>query len=109
LQPVFRSATGTVYELPDPTPLLTGAGEASLTHFGHDRVEGRVDAPGVYRLAVRYTPYWVVDRGGVCLEEASDGMTLLQVSAAGAFSLSVDEDPLSLTGRLVDGSDGSCP
>jgi hypothetical protein len=109
LRPVFSSDTGTVYELPDPTPLLSGPGAASLSHFGHDRIEGRLEAPGVYRLAVRYTPYWVVERGGVCFDEAPDGMTLLQAPAPGNFSLSIDEDPLALAGRLVGDANGSCP
>jgi hypothetical protein len=109
LRPVYRSDTGTVYELPDPAPLLSGPAAASLSHFGHDRIEGRVGAAGVYRLAVRYTRYWVIDPGSVCLAEAADGMTILQASAPGRFSLSVDEDPLALAGRLVGRSDGSCP
>ncbi|HEU4449827.1 MAG TPA: hypothetical protein VFR63_07600 [Gaiellaceae bacterium] len=83
----------TVYELPDPTPVLTGAAPARLTAAGHDRVEGELGAPGAYRLAVRWTPTWRVERGDVCVEEAPDGMTRLVARAPGAFALGVSALP----------------
>ena len=43
----------TVYELPDPDPVLTGPGAARITVAGHDRIAGEVDAAGTYRLAVQ--------------------------------------------------------
>jgi hypothetical protein len=104
----LRTETATVYELPGPTPMLSGPAPASLTVFDHDRIEGRVAGAGVYRLAVRYTPYWLVESGGVCLAEAPDEMTLVHTSGAGEFALRIEEDPLALTGRLVDRDGGSC-
>jgi hypothetical protein len=35
-------------------------------------------------------------------------MTLLHVSQAGPFSLSIEEDPLALVRRRLDRGDGSC-
>jgi hypothetical protein len=89
LRPVFRSVTGTVYELPEAEGILTGPGESRLTLLAHDRVEGRVAAAGSYRLAVRFTPYWHVEHGDVCVDEAADGMTRLVVRRPGEFVLGV--------------------
>jgi hypothetical protein len=87
LVPVFRRADWTIYELPGATPILTGPAPARLDVLGHDRVAGRVDAPGRYRLRVRHTPYWRVAAGAVCLERAPDGMTVLVAAEPGRFAL----------------------
>jgi hypothetical protein len=89
LEEVGRAGDVTVYEVPDPMPILTGPGEARLTALGHDRVEGEVGTPGTYRLAVRWTPTWRVEAGDVCVEEAPDGMTRLVAGSAGPFVLGV--------------------
>ena len=90
LTPVFRSATGTVYELDRPTPILSGAGPARLTLLGHERVLGEVSVPGRYRLAVRWTPWWRVESGEICVREAADGMTTVVARAAGTFELGAE-------------------
>lgn len=51
-----------------------------------DKLAGRVPAAGVYRLRVRWTPYWDA-RVSVCLERAADGSTLLRARGAGEFVL----------------------
>jgi hypothetical protein len=89
LEPVHRSVTGTVYELPDAEPILSGPGEPRLTELDHDRVEGRVTSQGSYRLAVRFTPYWRVKQGDFCVEEAPHGMTELVATGPGEFALGV--------------------
>ncbi len=86
---VARAGDVTVYEVPDAEPMLTGPGEARLTAVGHDRVEGEVGAPGVYRLAVRWTPTWRVEAGDVCVREAPDGMTEVVAAGPGSFVLGV--------------------
>jgi len=87
LRPVLRTATATVYELPQATPLLTGPGDARIAVFDHDRIEGEVAAGGRYRLRVRFTPYLRPLEGDVCLEKAPDGSMLLHARAAGWFVL----------------------
>jgi hypothetical protein len=89
LRPVHSSATGTIYAVPDVRPILSGPGRARLTRLDHDRVDGRVEAPGLYRLAVRFMPYWRDEHGAVCVAEAPDGMTLLRARLPGAFALRV--------------------
>ena len=93
LEQVARAGDVTIYEVPDAVPILTGLGEARLTALGHDRVEGEVGTPGVYRLAVRWTPTWRVEAGDVCLREGEDGMTAVVARSGGPFVLGVSALP----------------
>jgi hypothetical protein len=88
-----RAGDVTVYELPDPDPVLTGPGNSRLSALDHDRVAGEVDAAGTYRLAVRWTPTWRVKTGSVCVEKALDGMTSVVAEEPGAFVLGVSGLP----------------
>src|SRR5918996_607889 len=79
----------TVYELEDPTPLLTGPGRARIDAFEHERVVAHVARPGTYRLRVRHTPYWHVSAGEVCVSRAADGTTMVRATHAGRFELTL--------------------
>jgi hypothetical protein len=98
---VFTTADWRVFELPDATPILSGPAGASLTALEHERIAGSTRVPGDYRLAVRFTPYWRVSRGDVCLERAADGMTRLSARRAGPFELVIDESPGALLHAVV--------
>jgi hypothetical protein len=93
LTEVASAGEVTIYEVPDPTPILTGPGTARLTALRHDRVAGEVGAPGTYRLAVRWTPTWRIEAGGVCVREAPDGMTEVVANRPGPFALGVSPLP----------------
>lgn len=93
LEEIARAGEVTIYEVPDASPILTGPGQARLTAFEHDRIEGEVGAAGTYRLAVRWTPTWRVRAGDVCIEESSDGMTQIVAMAPGTFVLAVSASP----------------
>jgi hypothetical protein len=90
LKPVYSSADWRIWEVPDPTPMLTGPAAARIASYGHDEVSGTVSAAGDFHLAVRYTSYWRVALGNVCLRESGDGMTLLRAEGPGAFRLEID-------------------
>lgn len=90
LHPVFTSVTGTVYELPDASPILTGPAPSWLTSLGHETLSGWISAPGRYFLRIRYSPYWHVGpRGEYCVAKGRDGMIELVARRAGPFSLRV--------------------
>jgi len=89
LTQVFHTADWRMYEVPNPQPLLTGESGASVEELGHDFVTGSVEEPGTYRLALRYTPYWRVDAGRLCIDETADGMTELRVARTGRFKLRI--------------------
>lgn len=86
---IARMPEAVVYELPAPTPILTGPAGAHLTAYEHDRISGTVGAPGAYTLRVRPTPYLTVRGGSVCLEPGPGGTTRLVASRAGPFELGV--------------------
>jgi hypothetical protein len=96
---VARSRWWTIYELPDPTPILEGDGPSGITRLDHDEISGWTSGPGVSRLAVSFTPYWVVRDGAVCLSRSADGMTLVRALESGPFRLSVTEQPGGLLSR----------
>ncbi len=96
---VRRTLHLTVFEVPNPTPLLTGPGNPRLLAVTPDTIRLRLDRPGTYRLAVRYSPYWQGFRG--CLAPTSDGMLRLSTSSGGIselkISLSADGAARALT------------
>jgi hypothetical protein len=103
---VYRSRDWRIFEFRQAVPILTGPGLAWLDAFGHERIAGWTTAPGVHKLRVRYMPYWEVRRGGVCLERAPDGMTLLHVRRPGPFTLALDQQPAALVRSALDSGAG---
>ena len=83
----FRGTTGTIYELPRASRLLTGPGPARLTTLSHATIAGRITSPGRYLLRVHYNPHWALHATGVCLQATSGGMTELNVTIPGSFKL----------------------
>jgi hypothetical protein len=93
---VYRTVDWRIYELRRAQPMLIGPGRARIKAFHHDRIAAKVSAPGTYKLAVRYMPYWEIRRGAVCVAEAVDGMTLLRVQRPGPLLLATEDGPTSL-------------
>jgi hypothetical protein len=87
LVPVFRSRDWEIFELPGAVPILTGPAPAALTRLGHETVAGWTQTAGVYRLRIRYTPYWHLEGGRLCVARAGDGMTMLRIFRPGRFAL----------------------
>jgi hypothetical protein len=84
---VFRSAHVSVYELPDAVPIITGAGDASVVWMWPTRIVAQVDAPGRYRVKVRWSPYWRSSEG--CVWRGPDGTLRLRAPHAGLVDLRV--------------------
>jgi hypothetical protein len=74
-----------VYELPSPTPIITGPGSHQVLAFHRQSVTVRVGTPGRYRLAVRYSPY--LQAKGACVEPGKDAMVRLTAKRAGRIRL----------------------
>lgn len=103
LRPVYRSESFTIYEVPDPRPLLRGAEGTRLTAVEHNRVAGFLPEAGSYRLQIRYTSHWRSEHPGLCISATGDGMTRIDTGRAGPFAITVTESPT----ELVEGSDRS--
>jgi hypothetical protein len=108
LRLVERTDHETVYALPRPTPLLTGPGRAAVTVLQSSRIEGYADRAGTYFLRVRYSPYWSVTRGSVCVMRGRSAMTRIRANRPGRFTIQADETPASLIATLVDGDAAGC-
>ena len=85
LQPIAVTGHTTIYELPHPTPLITGPAAATVLWLWPQRLVAVADAPGTYRVRIRWSPYWHVSSG--CVGRAPDGMTSVSVPNAGLFEL----------------------
>jgi hypothetical protein len=85
---VFRSQHLAVYELPHATPMVTGPGSASIVYLYPTRAVLDVGAPGTYRVALRWSPYWRTYSG--CVAKGKDGMVRLHADHAGLVSLAVN-------------------
>ena len=101
LHEVFGSTQLRIYEVPRPKPILTGPGAPIVTRLDHAGIAGRLPAAGAYRLKIRYTRYWRVRAGAVCVQRAADGMTVLTARRPGPFALAVPEGPAALVRSLV--------
>ena len=100
LVPVQRTAHLTVYELPHASPLIVGPAAASVMWLWPSRLVAQFDAPGTYRVKVRWSPYWRASQG--CVARTADGLVRLTVPHAGltelAFGVSVQRGLQALAG-----------
>jgi hypothetical protein len=106
LKAVFRSRNWTIYELPQPTPLLTGPANPVVTAFGHTTIRGRVFAPGRYLLRAHYSPYLRL-KGAGCVSQGPDRMTYLDLTRPERFALSVPGTPDGLVRELFAGGEAT--
>jgi hypothetical protein len=108
LFPVFHAQHVTVYEVPDPRPIVTGPGKASIDWMYPNRVVFEVTKPGMYRVALRWSPYWKTAQG--CVAKGSDGMARVYVPRAGMvdmrFALTVSRGLEAIAGVKPDGACG---
>ena len=88
LRVVFQSRHTTIYEVPGAVPLVTGPGHAAILSFAHEGMVVSLTAPGRYRVATSWSPYWRVT--GACLDRGSDEMIRLVARHAGTVSLTFD-------------------
>ena len=101
LSRVFSSPTGTVYELPRASPLLTGPGRALLTTLNNVEVAGTVAVPGRYVLRIHYNPHWEFRAAGACVQAGPNRMTTLVVSRPGSFALAGSDGVSSFLRSLL--------
>jgi hypothetical protein len=90
LEKVFRDQNWTVYKVRDPSPLAIGGKMVKLTPEGF---VVDADTPGTVLVRVHWTPYWSIERGSGCVEQAPDGYTMLDVETPGRFRVGVDFSP----------------
>ncbi len=100
----------TIFELPAATPLLVAPrGErASVLELGHASLALRVSGPGLYSLAINYTPYWRVSPAqSACVTQSTDGFSKLVVAHGGTIDLRFDPTLGQMLANSV--SEGAAP
>ena len=85
---VSRTPRVTIYELPHASPIVTGPESAEVVALTQTRVRLRVGGRGIYRIAIRSSPYWHTSRG--CMWAGQDGTLRLGVRRAGPVELRFD-------------------
>jgi hypothetical protein len=83
LIPVLHAPTLVMYEVPRPTPLLTGPAPAAITALEHQQIAAWVQAPGRYELRLEWSPYWRALSGDSCIG-AGPGEGTIELSLARA-------------------------
>ena len=66
----------------------------------------RVGKPGVYRIAIRYTPYWHASIG--CVSAGKDGMIRLKMPRPGLARMTFDVDPGGVLTEMAGGKPKPC-
>jgi hypothetical protein len=106
LRPLLRSGNLTIFAVPRPRPILTGPGSPRVLGLSRTSVRLRLSRPGIYRLAVRYSPYWHVE--GACLSGGADGMTRIAAEHPGRLELRFRIDAGSALSAVVGDRTGAC-
>jgi hypothetical protein len=81
----FSTAHVTIFRVPDARPLVTGPAEAHVLRLQASLVAFEVAAPGTYRVALRFSPYWRPSIG--CIHRGPSGMVLVRVPRPGEIDL----------------------
>jgi hypothetical protein len=97
---VFHRGDWTIYRLRRPTPLLTGRGRPNVVSLGHTTIRGVVTQPGRYLLRVHYNALWTTSPGA-CLTPGPRGMSWLDASKAGRFTLSAPSAAVAFVRALT--------
>jgi hypothetical protein len=107
LDPVAQIGGWTVYEVPDAVPIATPADGITVLALTSTNITLDVRAPGTYRLRLRYTPYWQVERGSACALPREPFGTDLRVDRPGIVRLGFDVRLGTFVGAVL-GSRGGC-
>ena len=81
LRPVWSSRHWRVFEVREPTPVVSGP--ARLESLGTESFAVRAQRPGDVLVRVRWTPYWQVERGFACVERGPQEFTRLRIRRPG--------------------------
>jgi hypothetical protein len=87
LIPVHNTRHITIFEVPNPRPIVTGQGPARMIRLGQTQMVMEVSSPGHYRVAVRYSPYWSAVNKSGCVSKGDDGMLRVDAQRRGRIVL----------------------
>lgn len=99
LKELTRTSDWTIYRVVDPRPMVEPP--ARLAGLGTDSFSVRSPVAGIFRVAVRWTPWWWVEAGPGCILEGPDGFTRIEFDRPGTVEVEAAFRPLE---RLRGGS-----
>jgi hypothetical protein len=102
LRAVWKHAGFTIYVAAHRARLMTGAARVVVKTFSHDRITGFARRPGDDALRVSYSPYWSAKGAAACVVRGRAGMSKVQFRRAGAFSLTMSNNPMTIVHRIAD-------
>ena len=91
LHKVFHSKNWNVFAVSHPSPLAIGGKMVKLTPQGF---VVDASAPGTVLVRVHWTPYWSIEQGTGCVEQAPGGYTMIDVTTPGRFRVGIDFSPV---------------
>ena len=103
---VFATPTLTIYAVPSPRPIVTGPGSSRVVAMHDAGLTLRVAKPGLYRIAVRYTPYWHASAG--CVTAGKDGMIRLRAAGPGLVKMTFRIDPSQVLAEMAGSHPKAC-
>ncbi len=105
LRRVARLRSWTVYALPHPTPIVSGARgtRVMLLRLGPQGVRLWTSAPGSYLLRVRYSHYWDATPSLTCVTPSRSGMTRVRTPIGGYVTLRIRADLAEVAGAVTSG------
>lgn len=106
LEVVSRMGAWTVYEFPEARPIATPEEDITVLQLTGNDVTLRVRRPGVYRLRMRYTPYWHAVGVPACAAPARPWGTSLRVGRPGLVKLTFDVRLGTFVGAVLGGGGG---
>ena len=104
LIPVRNTRHITIYQVPNPRPIVTGQGPAMMLRLGQTQMVMKVGSPGRYRVAVRYSPYWSTKNDTGCVSKGEDGMLRVDVQRPGRIVLQFKPKPTRVLAAMVGAS-----
>jgi hypothetical protein len=105
LRVVLHTHTTTIFAVPSPTSIVTGPASPRVLSLSGSSITLDLHEPGVYRLSLRYTPYWrALD---ACVDQSPAGLITLRAFRAGLLHMSF---AMTASGALhaLTGSSTSC-
>jgi hypothetical protein len=103
---VFVGGSVTIYRVPFSRPIVTGPASAPVISLSEDGLALLVGTRGVYRIAIRYSPYWHASVG--CVFAGPDKMLRLRATWPGPVRLSFRVDAGRALNEVAGGKPDRC-
>jgi hypothetical protein len=96
---VLRTAALTIFVVPSARKIITGPAYPRLSSLTGSHMQAVLHRAGMYRIAVRYSPYWRASHG--CLSKGEDGYLRLATRTPQTVKLAFSVDASRALGALA--------